>query len=39
MNTKLVLSVVSGAFLFAGAALADTKNPVIGAYFKVEAVC
>jgi len=36
MNRKLVLSVVWGAFLFAGAALADTKSPVIGAYFKVE---
>jgi hypothetical protein len=36
MNTKLVYCVVAGAFLFAGAALADTKSPVIGAYFKVE---
>lgn len=38
MNTKpvLVFSVVSGAVLFAAAAPADTKDPVIGAYFNVE---
>jgi Protein of unknown function (DUF3347) len=36
MNSKVVVSLVSGAFLFGAAALADTKDPVIGEYFKVE---
>jgi Protein of unknown function (DUF3347) len=36
MNTKLVFSVVAGAVLFAVGASAGTKDPVIGAYFKVE---
>jgi Protein of unknown function (DUF3347) len=36
MNTKLVFSVVSGAVFFAVGASAGTKDPVTGAYFKVE---
>jgi hypothetical protein len=36
MNTKLAFAVVSGAVFFAVGASAATKDPVIGAYFKVE---
>ena len=36
MKRKLVFSVVSGALLFAGAVLADTKDPDIEGYFRVE---
>ena len=36
MNTKVVFSVVSGVLLFASALLAQTKDPVMGAYFNVE---
>src|SRR5262252_7329390 len=36
MNTKVLFLVVSGALLFASAVLADTKDPVIRAYFNVE---
>jgi|SRR6516164_5523699 hypothetical protein len=36
MNTKVVFAVVLGPLLFTSALLAQTKDPVIGAYFNVE---
>jgi hypothetical protein len=36
MNKRLIAFVVSAAFFLPTAALADTKNPVVGGYFQVE---
>jgi len=36
MNTKVIFAVVLGPLLFTSALLAQTKDPVIGAYFNVE---
>jgi hypothetical protein len=36
MKSKLVLSILSGALLLGVTAFADTKDPVIAAYFNVE---